>query len=128
MTFEPTWHDLEHEPRRAAGYELSDLLAHLPDWAEHLPPDGRDCFAAALTDAVQTAAQLDLWADFGHLISGWRATAESYADPGFMAARAEVGRQDRDETVTTVSWSQFQCGSTALELASLLLATEDRCS
>ena len=86
MTLELSWRELERDPESAVGHELTKLLAHLPWWADHLPQGDRALFVAELGDAFRECHRTGHWAEFGYLLSAWRATGETWADPDVMAA------------------------------------------
>lgn len=62
--------------RRVAG----GLTASLP-WTTFLPGDEREEFFEALTATAAACVEVDTFEPLSHLIEGWRATAEIYANP-----------------------------------------------
>ena len=66
------------------------LSASLP-WTTFLPDDEREEFFGALTATVAACVDVDTFEPLAHLIEGWRATAEIYANPA-MAKVLSVPR------------------------------------
>ena len=71
-------------------------LAHQFGWMSLLPPDRRTEFVDEFITTVRGAAELNRLELIAHCLSGWRATAEIYADPELrerlMAALSGAGQ------------------------------------
>ena len=71
---------------------VPQILPKVLPWVRHLPDDGPGAFARELVEELARPGFAENSAPVVHLLHAWRATAESYADPEFMAARCEVGQ------------------------------------
>jgi hypothetical protein len=70
---------------------VTDILPTAFPWVRYLPTDDLRAFVLELVEELQRADSLDNPAPVAHLLAAWRATAESYADPDYLAARADIG-------------------------------------
>jgi hypothetical protein len=71
---------------------MNEILPAAFPWVRYLPPDDLRAFVLELIEELERADSLENPTPVAHLLAAWRATAESYADPGFMAALREVGQ------------------------------------
>lgn len=70
---------------------VTEILPTAFPWVRYLPKDDLRAFVLELVEELERSDSLDNPAPVAHLLAAWRATAESYADPEFLAARASVG-------------------------------------
>ncbi|MEU6537976.1 DUF6247 family protein [Streptomyces sp. NPDC047000] len=59
-----------------------ELLSAVFPWSRHLSEEETRQFMADLVDAVSDAAERDVQADVHRVVTEWRATARTVADPG----------------------------------------------
>jgi hypothetical protein len=79
--------------RDARARELvTEVLPAAFPWVRYLPAEGLRAFVLELVEELERADSLENPAPVAHLLAAWRATAESYADPEYMAALREVGQ------------------------------------
>lgn len=79
--------------RDARARELvTEILPSAFPWVRYLPTEGLRAFVLELVEELERADSLENPAPVAHLLAAWRATAESYADPEYMAARLDVGQ------------------------------------
>lgn len=71
---------------------VTNVLPTAFPWVRYLPTDDLRAFVLELVDGLERADSLDNPAPVAHLLAAWRATAESYADPDYLAARTQVGQ------------------------------------
>lgn len=65
---------------------VTDILPTAFPWVRYLPTEGLRTFVLELVEELERADSLENPAPVAHLLAAWKATAESYADPEFMAA------------------------------------------
>lgn len=70
---------------------VTGILPTAFPWVRYLPKDDLRAFVLELVDELERSDSLDNPAPVAHLLAAWRATAESYADPEFLATRASIG-------------------------------------
>lgn len=73
---------------------VTDILPTAFPWVRYLPTEGLRAFVLELVEELERADSLENPAPVAHLLTAWRATAESYADPEYMAALREVGQEE----------------------------------
>lgn len=71
---------------------VTDILPSAFPWVRYLPTEDLRAFVLELVEELERADSLGNPAPVAHLLAAWRATAESYADPEFMAAFHEAGQ------------------------------------
>jgi hypothetical protein len=80
--------------RDARARELvTEILPTAFPWIRYLPTEDVRAFVLELMEELERADSLENPAPVAHLLAAWRATAESYADPDFMAALRNGGQE-----------------------------------
>ena len=80
---------MQRDPR--AQELVTGVLPMAFPWVRYLPTEDLRAFVLELVEELERAESLDNPAPVAHLLAAWRATAQSYADPEYMAARTGVG-------------------------------------
>ncbi|TVT30278.1 hypothetical protein FNH05_29330 [Amycolatopsis rhizosphaerae] len=71
---------------------VTEVLPQAFPWVRYLPAEDLRVFVLELVEELERADSLDNPVPVAHLLAAWRATAESYADPEYAAARRATGQ------------------------------------